>query len=311
MDFSRYADSTSEWDAYTSSNPKSLVDGGIPTQPLTAFRTSSNEGRSRWSTKQTTMQGLDGRFSTNDFEVPMRDGTAIRLRRYAPTGINKASRQPAFIHLHGGGYLNGSIETEGSLAAAIAVELNIIVLHPEYRHTDTVKFPTMFDDAWDAYNWIFENTEALGIDQDRVIIGGQSAGSGLAAATVQQDLAACTDSSPRARVKGQILTIPWLMHPAAFPYDRFANYEHTSPIQCAHKSGLSQAKLDWFASLLDTSDVLDPRLNPGLRQHHELDGTPKTAVLVAGGDPLRDQGLAYATSLLEERSVIFRSHEFM
>lgn len=302
MDFSRYERATREWNDYLARNPKALVDGAIPTQSLTSFRTASNAARARWSEAQLHKQGLEDRFVMQDLNVPTRDGTGLRLRRYAPAinGTASEGHVPAFIHLHGGGYLNGSIETETSICAAIAVALNIIVLHPEYRHTDTVAFPTMFDDVWDAYQWVFDHADTLGFDKTRVVIGGQSAGSGLAAATVQQDIATSQKTKETCKVKGQVLTIPWLMHPDAFPFDRFSKSDNASPIQCANKTGLSGAKLEWFAGLLRTSDVYDARLNPGLLAGSQLQGTPKTAVLVAGGDPLRDQGLAYAVSLEQE-----------
>ena len=304
MDFSQYERPTAEWQAYLAKNPKLLVDGGIPTQSLSAFRNSSNLGRAKWSAGQIEVQNLTDKFITGDHQIAGRDGISMRLRQYTPLSPAPAQGYPAFIHLHGGGYLNGSIETETSICAAIAVALNIVVLHPEYRHTDTSVFPTMFDDVWDAYDWILDNSQMLCIDSARVVIGGQSAGSGLAASTVQQDIARSGEGKRQCRVRGQILTIPWLMHPRAFPYDRFVDRQKTSPVQCADKPGLSTAKLEWFASLLHAADVLDTRLNPGLQQGKELEGTPPTALLIAGGDPLRDQGLAYGRSLEQSRSAL-------
>lgn len=130
------------------------------------------------------------------------------------------------------------------------------------------------------------------------------------------------------RFRGQVLTIPWLMHPAAFPHERFQDRSRTSPVQCAEAAGLSQTKLCWYAGLLadankkssrgdngdDSAVITDGSrdvlaggtsglLNPGLARGEQLRGMPRSASIVAGGDPLRGHGLLYAKSLEEQRHV--------
>ncbi|KAH8897875.1 putative lipase/esterase [Thozetella sp. PMI_491] len=304
MDFSQYAKETVEWKEYLAAHPNLLKQQGSPNvQSLDNIRQAANAQRAQWSEKHVKSQGLEGKFTIKDYQVSTRDGSAIPLRFYAPSGSTEKdeTKRPAFFHVHGGGYLNGSLDTETSVCAAIAVNLNMIVLHPEYRHTNSHSHPTQHHDVWDAFEWALANAEVLGFDPGSVVVGGQSAGSGLAASTAQQDAKLAKQEGRACRIRGQVLTIPWLMHPAVFPYHRFADNKLSSPVQCAGAIGLSSAKLDWFASLLRVSDPSDPILNPGFQQGSELYGLPKAAFLVAGGDPLRDQGLLYAKDLDEAR----------
>lgn len=204
---------------------------------------------------------------------------------------------PVFIHIHGGGFLNGSLDTETYICAAMAVKLGIVVVHPQYRHTNEASFPVPHDDVWDAFQWVSTNCAEIGIDPANMIIGGQSAGSGMAASLAQREVIEARQQGRPSRIKGQVLTIPWLAHPLAFDKSAFLDESVMSATQCADAVGLSTEKLEWYASLLRAEDVFSEKLNPGLRQRSGLDGIPKAAFIVAGGDPLRDQGLLYAKHL--------------
>lgn len=251
---------------------------------------------------------------TRNHLVTTRDGNAIPLRCYYPvsrfqwsssakSGTLSSSPCPAFIHLHGGGFLNGSLDTETYICAAIAVKLGIVVVHPEYRHTNDVSFPVPHNDVWDAFEWINTYYLYIGVDPANMVVGGQSAGSGLAASLVQREVVEAREQGRPSRIKGQVLTIPWLAHPSAFGQSGFIDESAASTTQCASAVGLSIEKLEWFASLLRAEDIFSETLNPGLKPTPDLDGSPKSAFIVAGGDPLRDQGLLYARHLEHAGSV--------
>jgi acetyl esterase/lipase len=92
----------------------------------------------------------------------------------------KASREKVIIHFHGGGYTSGSIESHKSLAFEISKESQASVLLPEYRLAPEYPFPAALDDAVTVYKAILEQ----GIKPGNIIISGDSAGGGLALATV-------------------------------------------------------------------------------------------------------------------------------
>lgn len=218
---------------------------------------------------------------------------------------------PAFVHIHGGGFLNGSLDTETYICAATAVELNIVVVHPEYRHTNQVSFPVPHNDVSDAFEWIMAHCLDIGVDPANVVIGGQSAGSGLAASLVQREVVEAHKKGRQSRVKGQVLTIPWLAHPSAFEKSGLVDESAASTTQCATAAGLSTEKLEWFASLLRAEDVFSDMLNPGLKRSPDLNSSPRSAFVVAGGDPLRDQGLLYARHLENAGSVNLILNQFV
>jgi acetyl esterase/lipase len=305
MDFSKYGEPTKDWEEYLANHPNLLVDGsGASKQTLTEIRNNANSGKERASAALVHSSGLEGKFTIQEHSIRTRDGPSITLRSYQPAGTEgRKDTRPAFILVHGGGYLTGSLDSELFVCATIATALDVVVLHPCYRHTDEFKFPTQHDDVWDAFEWIFDHAGVLGFDPENVVIGGISAGSGIAASIVQQDLAAAKTQKRSPHIKGQVLLIPWVIYPDAFPYHLFEDRSKSSPVQCADRVGLSSAKLDWFASLLEAKDPRDLLLSPALADDDVLGSTPRTALLVAGGDPLRDQGLLYATKLSQLRYV--------
>jgi acetyl esterase/lipase len=68
----------------------------------------------------------------------------------------------------------------------VAGELDVLVANVDYRLAPEDPFPAGLDDAMAALNWLASNAEDLGIDPDRIAVGGDSAGGGLAAAVAQR-----------------------------------------------------------------------------------------------------------------------------
>ena len=91
------------------------------------------------------------------------------------------------LYLHGGGYALGSPATHRSLAAHIALACGLPVLLPDYRLAPEHPFPAALQDATAAYRWLLQQ----GHSPHQVVIGGDSAGGGLAlaAATALRDAA--------------------------------------------------------------------------------------------------------------------------
>lgn len=213
---------------------------------------------------------------------------------------NSSKGRPIYVYFHGGGFLHGSIDTERSVCASIATKLNIMVVHICTRHVHEAKHPIPHHDAWDATKWLLENASTYGGDVGNVVISGVSSGANLAAYVVQRFSASAAvihEKDSAARIKGQVLMVPWLIQPAAFPYSQFVEKSKTSLVQCEDALGLSTERLDWLSSLLGAEDIVNPTINPALADDDILVDLPKTTILVAGGDPLRDDGLLYATRL--------------
>jgi acetyl esterase/lipase len=108
---------------------------------------------------------------------------AVRLRVYQPTSPAGGG---GMLWIHGGGLVIGSPLQDGMLCAQTAAELGITVVAVEYRLAPEHPFPAALDDATRAWEWIQNHGASVGIDPARVVIGGESAGAGIAANLAQR-----------------------------------------------------------------------------------------------------------------------------
>ncbi|KAB7745774.1 alpha/beta hydrolase fold domain-containing protein [Nostocoides sp. F2B08] len=110
-----------------------------------------------------------------------REPVAVHLyepeNRTGPTGV--------LYWIHGGGYLFGTPEMVQPFAGRVATELGVLVAAVDYRLAPENPFPTPLEDCYTGLRWLHDNAERLGIDPQRIAVGGDSAGGGLAAALVQ------------------------------------------------------------------------------------------------------------------------------
>ena len=107
----------------------------------------------------------------------------LRIRVYQPK--NPSIPVPALLWLHGGGYVIGTPEMDDRVCADFARTLNMIVFSVDYRLAPTHPFPAALEDGYSALKWMASRSEKLGLDPERIAIGGASAGGGLAAAITQ------------------------------------------------------------------------------------------------------------------------------
>ncbi len=110
------------------------------------------------------------------------DAGNVRVRIIAPRA--DGTRRPALLWMHGGGYVFGSARQDDSLCARFAERLACAVVSVDYRLAPEHPFPTPLEDCFAAFEFLHRHAGELGIDPARVVIGGMSAGGGLAAALV-------------------------------------------------------------------------------------------------------------------------------
>ena len=209
------------------------------------------------------------------------EGTAgsIPLRLYRPSnGV-----LPALIYFHGGGWVLGDLDTHDALCRQLAAQAGVVVIAVDYRLAPEHPFPAAVDDCYSATAWIASNAVALGIDNTRLAVGGDSAGGGLAAVMTLM-----------ARRDGPALTFQILVYPVT---DLRAESESYSKYADGYL--LTRNMMRWYiAQYAPTEDdVRDWRASPLLAP--SVDGVPPALVITAGLDPLRDEGEAYARRLEE------------
>src|SRR5438309_1285639 len=106
---------------------------------------------------------------------------AIPLRVYRPAGVPDSTRLPVHVFFHGGGWVIGDIETHDVVCRQLTAEAGVSVISVDYRLAPEHKFPAAVNDAWAATRWIVAHAAELGVDADRLAVGGDSAGGNLAA----------------------------------------------------------------------------------------------------------------------------------
>ena len=124
-----------------------------------------------------------------DLTLPARDGYRLPARLYDAAALAESSaqaRRPWLLYCHGGGFTIGSIATHDILCRELARLSGCAVVSLDYRLAPEHRFPTAVNDAWDAFAALRGQAgRALGLDPDRVAVGGDSAGGTLAAVLVR------------------------------------------------------------------------------------------------------------------------------
>ncbi len=202
-----------------------------------------------------------------DLEV---DGVPVRVYRPTPAAAG------VHVHLHGGGWWMGSLETVDPMARELAVASGLVVVSVGYRLAPETPFPGALEDVYRVLLWVSETLAPRSLS-----VGGESAGANLAAAVT---LMARERGGPR-------LDAQWLDVPAvdlSLP---------ETPSVAAYGTGFGldvepvRTIRDWYVG---TADVRHPWVSP---MFADLEGLPPAVVTVNGLDPLRDQGEAYAAAL--------------
>ncbi|MGL4767614.1 MAG: alpha/beta hydrolase [Formosimonas sp.] len=218
--------------------------------------------------------------AVRDIVVAGWQGAVLDARLYVPHESEQPL--PVLLWLHGGGFTIGSIASYDAVCRTLCAQAGVAVLSVAYRLAPEHKFPTAAMDALAAYQWLLQHAPAHGLDAQRIIIGGDSAGGTLSAATCLQarDL-----GLPQPLL--QLLVYPGTCGFGETPaYAQFATgYRLTRPI------------IDWFFGqyLNDESERNDIRFAPLYATSHA--NLAPAWIATAQYDPLADDGRLYFEKL--------------
>lgn len=152
--------------------------------PLTADNLVARQERDAAARPRPTLSDLraEGSFEVEELRVPGRRGEPdVTLVSARPAGLT--GPLPLLYYLHGGGMVMGNAwSVLPRLLVDWALPLGLAVISVEYRLAPRSRYPAQLEDCYSGLVWAVENAHALGVDAQRVIIGGKSAGGGLAAA---------------------------------------------------------------------------------------------------------------------------------
>ncbi len=227
-----------------------------------------------------------------DISIPGPAG-AIGARLY-DAAAKGAPPRPVVGYFHGGGWVQGDLETHHGLCARLAQRSGVLVVAVDYRLAPENKFPAAVEDCQAAYRWLRARAGEVGGDPGRVALAGDSAGGNLSA-VVSQLAAGAGEAVPTC----QALIYPGLDFALNTPSHLEMEEGHVIP----------RERILWYMEqyLSGDSDRSDPRASP--MRAKSLTGQPPTMIITAGFDPLRDEGLAYAERLRGDGvDVVYREY---
>ena len=218
----------------------------------------------------------DDRVAVENREVPgRRADRTLLLRLYRPQHLAGS----ALVFLHGGAFVLGDVYVEEQRCLHLAAETGALVVSVEYALAPEEPYPSGLEDAYAGLCWVSGEAEALGVDRRRIAAGGSSAGAGLAAALA---LLARRRGGPE--ICFQLLVYPMLDDRMGTPSMQLRG----TPLFGG------RAAADAWGHYLGGRPA-DELAAPARAE--DLGGLPPAYLMVAEQDPLRDEGIDYATML--------------
>jgi acetyl esterase/lipase len=208
----------------------------------------------------------------------------VELRIFQPATATGST--PALLWMHGGGMIMGNPEQDDASNAAFARDLGITVAAVRYRLAPDNRAPAAVEDAYAGLRGLVANAKTLGIDPDRIAIGGASAGGGIAAA-----LALLAHDRGDIAVAFQLLVYPMLDDRTVTRTDLDTrNVRIWTP-----KSN----RFGWtsYLGVEPGSDGVSPYAAAARRD--DLSGLPPTWIGVGSLDLFYDEDVEYARRLVE------------
>ncbi len=200
------------------------------------------------------------------------DAGGVPAEWFTPAGVRE---DQVLLYFHGGGYVMGSVETHRSLVDDLGVATGVRVLSVDYRLAPEHPYPAAIEDATTAYRWLLEQ-ETTPAD---TVIAGDSAGGGLAAATLLA-LRDAGDPLPA----GAALLSPWLdMEGTGESVQTRAEIDPM--VDAGSLAGMARLYLG------DAGNPRDPLASPILAP---LQGLPPLLVQAGDWEVLRDDSTRFA-----------------
>lgn len=226
----------------------------------------------------------DPSVETRAASIPTPDGAMIELRIHQQAGSSGETGRAVIYWVHGGGMVIGSAADDDENLARYVRETGCIAVSVDYRLAPEHPYPTPQEDNYSGLVWVVDHADELGIDPARLVIGGASAGGGLAAS-----LAIMARDRKGPAIGLQLLFCPMLDHRNDTP----SSGEITD-------IGIWDQVMNgrgWAALLGDLQSGAVPGAASPAREQN-LAGLPPAFIDVGTVEVFRDEAIAYASRLL-------------
>lgn len=221
----------------------------------------------------------------------------IKVEVWNPPRISVGPRA-AVINLHGGGWILGQGTDDARWANAALCDVDAVVFTVNYRLAPSYPFPTPMEDCVDAILQIASRANEFGIDPDRIVLSGFSAGAtnALTSWIVLQDPAQWNYQfpSPPPSILGIILFYPTLDVTISRPGKR---QTCTRPERTLSPGMTDLIDASYFYPPIPREKRTDPRMSPGLMSDELLKKLPHFHMVLCEYDMLLAEGVRFAERL--------------
>lgn len=236
--------------------------------PLPQRRAAAETVRDQWRAGGPTMA------ETREQTVA---GCRVRVHYPARPG----SAQPALLYVHGGGWTMFSIDTHDRLMREYAARAGVVVMGLDYSLSPEAKFPVALDEVVEVFRWLRRESDELGIDPDRIAIGGDSVGANMSVA-----------ASLRLRDAGEHVPTAMLLSYGAFAPEETSSYARFDGP--AYMLNVDEMHRFW-ANYTDSEEAYANPFVAPLKA--DLAGLPPAFLAIAECDILADANRAMAARL--------------
>lgn len=152
--------------------------GDLPVLDLTDIPT-ARANRAELAARLRALTPDDPTVARTDHVLP--GDPLVRVRVYRPADRDPAAPLPCLLWIHGGGHVIGEVFQDDPLMERLVRTVGLVAVSVDWRRAPEHPYPAEIDDCYAALRWVYAEAERLGVDADRIAVGGASSGGGTAA----------------------------------------------------------------------------------------------------------------------------------
>ncbi|KAH8703028.1 alpha/beta hydrolase fold-domain-containing protein [Talaromyces proteolyticus] len=325
MDQAARVNDPERWDEFSPLDPElvEMLENGVQRRLPGIGSSASALAQTRAAWHQALRDDTDkllaaasGDVTEAELFIPVQDGHKVRALLYrchnSPEQENE--NKPLVIMIHGGGFCIGSPEMESAACIRTVQACRCVAVSLDYRLAPESKFPTAYEDCWDAIRWVkqqpfslpdvltglhsnnclqvIDNASALQVDLSQgFVLGGSSAGGHITIPLIHR----ARDIGLYPPITGVYLSAFPTLVPQAMT-DKYQDlYKSRESLGRNANGSLSSKSIAFFDQVV-SPDITSPLWNPLLWPTGHAD-LPPHFFQICGSDILRDEALIYEREL--------------